>query len=101
MTKVAKPEAVVVLVIRVAFPTLVMTRCSDLALFPCLLTSCWYLLIKNIQFGIPMTMIRGGISAVSTVISYSRRPKIPKVHITPIITTNIEMNVARYERKNK
>ena len=43
----------------------------------------------------------GGISAVNTVISYSRKPKIPNVHITPITTTHIEINVARYERKNK
>ena len=48
-----------------------MTRCRDLALFPCLLTSCWYLLIKNIQLGIPMTMIRGGISAGGNVANYN------------------------------
>ena len=67
--KVAKPDAVVTLVIRVALPILVMTRCRDLAWFPCDLISCWYLLIRNIQLGIPITMISGGISAVSTVIS--------------------------------
>ena len=32
--KVAKPDAVVRLVIRVAFPTFVITRCNDFALLP-------------------------------------------------------------------
>ena len=94
MIKVANPEAVVVFVISVAFPTLVMTRCSDFALFPCLLNSCWYLLMRKIQLGTPITIISGGINAVNTVISYSKKPRIPKVHITPITTTHIEMNVA-------
>ena len=66
---VAKPEAVVILVINVAFPTFVMTRCSDFTLLPCSLTSCWYLLIRKIQLGKPITIIKGGINAVSTVIS--------------------------------
>ena len=48
-----------------------------------------------------MTMIRGGINAVSIVISYPIQPKIPKAHITPITTTNIEINVARKDRKNR
>ena len=30
---------------------------------------CWYLLIKKIQLGIPITIINGGIIAVKTVIS--------------------------------
>ena len=94
MIKVAKPEAVVVLVIRVAFPTFAMTRWRDFALFPCLLNSCWYLFIRKIQLGTPITIISGGISAVKTVISYSKNPKIPKVHITPIITTHIDISVA-------
>ena len=37
---VANPDAVVVFVIKVALPTFVITRCKDLALLPCLLTSC-------------------------------------------------------------
>ena len=48
-----------------------------------------------------MTIIRGGINAVSIVISYPIKPKMPKAHITPIITTNIEINVARKDRKNR
>ena len=67
--KVAKPEAVVRLVIKVALPTLVITRCSDLAWFPCFLISCWYLLIRKIAFGTPITIISGGIKPVNTVIS--------------------------------
>ena len=66
---VAKPDAVVKLVIKVALPTFVMTRCNDLALLPCDFTSCWYLLIRKIQLGIPITIISGGINAVNTVIS--------------------------------
>ena len=66
---VAKPAAVVKLVINVAFPTLEITLCNDLALFPCFFISCWYLLIKKIQFGMPITIISGGIIAVKTVIS--------------------------------
>ena len=66
---VANPLAVVRLVIKVALPTLVMTRCKDFAWLPCFLISCWYLLIKNIQLGIPITIMSGGINAVSTVIS--------------------------------
>ena len=37
---VANPEAVVTLVINVAFPTLVITRCKDFALLPCFFISC-------------------------------------------------------------
>ena len=99
--KVAKPEAVVTLVINVAFPTLVITRCNDNALLPCNFTSCWYLLIKKIQFGIPITIINGGIKAVKTVISYFNRPSIPRVHITPIQTTTNEIKVALNDLKNK
>ena len=99
--KVANPEAVVTLVIKVAFPTLVITRCSAFALLPCFLYSCWYLLIRNIQLGIPITIIRGGISAVNTVISYFNNPKNPNAHITPMITVIIEMNVALYDLKKK
>ena len=67
--KVAKPAAVVKLVIKVALPTFEITRCKDLALLPCFFISCWYLLIKKIQLGIPITIISGGIIAVKTVIS--------------------------------
>ena len=67
--KVAKPMAVVRFVIKVAIPILVVTRCNALALFPCTLYSWWYLLVRNIQFGIPMTMIKVGTKAVKTVIS--------------------------------
>lgn len=95
------PEAVVTLVIRVAFPILEITRCKERAWFPCFFTSCWYLLIKKIQFGIPITMINGGIKAVRTVISYCKSPRTPKDHITPIITTNIEIKVALKLLKKK
>ena len=38
--KVAKPEAVVKLVIKVALPTFAITRCRDLAWLPCSFISC-------------------------------------------------------------
>ena len=59
------------------------------------------MLIKNIQLGTPITIISGGINAVRTVISYPSHPNIPNAHITPIPTTNNDINVARNERKNK
>ena len=46
---VANPDAVVRLVIKVAFPTLTITRCKDLAWLLCFAISCWYLLIKKID----------------------------------------------------
>ena len=98
---VAKPEAVVTFVINVAFPTLVITRCKLFTLLPCDLTSCWYLFIKKIQLGIPITIINGGIKAVSTVISYLSIPSIPNVHITPIQTTTSDISVALNDLKNR
>ena len=98
---VAKPQAVVMLVISVAFPIFEMTRCNDRAWLPCFLISFWYLLIRKIQFGTPITMIIGGISAVRTVISYPNNPIIPNAHITPITTMDMEMKVARYDLKKK
>ena len=88
--KVAKPAAVVALVIKVAFPTFCMTLLSALTLFPCCLYSLWYLFKRKIQLGIPITIISGGISAVRTVILKPRRCIVPIAHITPIPTTNME-----------
>ena len=51
--------------------------------------------------GTPMTMIMGGISAVRTVISKPNNPIIPKAHITPITTMDMEINVALYDLKKK
>ena len=59
------------------------------------------MLIKKIQLGIPITIIKGGIIAVSTVNSYSKIPTIPSVHITPTETAIIEINVALNDLKNK
>ena len=53
------------------------------------------------QFGIPITMINGGMIAVSTVISYLNNPINPKAQITPIITVHIEINVALKDLKKK
>jgi hypothetical protein len=41
---------------------------------------------QEMQLGTPITITIGGISAVSTVISNPKRPKIPKAHITPMTT---------------
>ena len=51
--------------------------------------------------GIPITIINGGIRAVSTVISYCSKPRRPKAHITPIITTHIDITVALMLLKKK
>ena len=53
------------------------------------------------QFGIPITIIRGGIIAVNTVNSYSNRPTIPSVHITPIETVKTEIIVALIDLKKR
>ena len=53
------------------------------------------------QFGIPITMIRGGIKAVKIVISYPIHPKVPKAQTTPKRTTTMDIKVARMDRKNK
>src|SRR3970040_2603963 len=99
--KVAKPAAVVKFVISVAVPTLVITLCNARALLPCEINSCWYLLVKKIQLGIPMTITNEGTKAVRTVISKWNRPRSPNVHITPIMTITKDINVARNERKKK
>ena len=48
-----------------------------------------------------MTIIKGGIIAVRTVNSYSKIPTIPKVHITPMQTVIIDINVALKDLKNR
>ena len=53
------------------------------------------------QFGTPITMINGGIKAVKTVISYSKKPRIPRAHITPVTTTLKVIIVALYDLKKK
>ena len=65
---VANPAAVVRFVINVAVPTFVMTLCNDLALLPWATYSCWYLLVRKIQLGIPMMITNDGTTAVKTVI---------------------------------
>ena len=58
--------------------------------------------MRKIQLGIPITITKVGTSAVRTVISYPNNPKIPKDHITPIITIISEMIVAlNYLKKKK
>ena len=57
--------------------------------------------MRKIQLGMPITIIKGGIKAVSTVISYFKRPIIPKVHITPIQTVKSDISVARNDLKKK
>ena len=66
---VAKPNAVVVFVRMVIFPTRLIIWTNDLDLLPCSLNSLWYLLIRKIQLGTPMTIKSGGIKAVRMVIS--------------------------------
>ena len=88
---VAKPSAVVVLVKMVTLPIFRIILLNDFALLPCRLNSLWYLLIKKIQLGTPITINNGGIIADSMVILYWNKPSVPKDHITPIATTSIEI----------
>ena len=53
------------------------------------------------QLGTPITIIRGGIKAVRTVISNCNNPRTPRAHITPVITTDKVINVALYDLKKK
>ncbi len=46
------------------------------------------------QLGIPITIIKGGISAVKMVISKPNKPIIPNDQLTPISTTTMDMKVA-------
>ena len=48
-----------------------------------------------------MTIIKGGISAVRTVISNCNNPSTPNAHITPVITTLKVISVALYDLKKK
>ena len=68
--KVANPSAVVKFAKSDAFPILIITFFNDLILSLFLIISCLNLFIKKIQFGTPITIIKGGIKAVNTVISY-------------------------------
>ena len=52
-------------------------------------------------FGTPITIIKGGISAVNIEISYLNKPIKPKAHITPILTTTIVIKVALKDLKKK
>jgi len=99
--KVANPAAVVILLIKVAFPIFEITLCNESAWLPCFWISCWYLLIKKVQLGIPITIINGGIRPVKIVISKLKSPNIPRDHITPIITTHMDIKVARILLKKK
>ena len=93
--------AVVRLVIKVAIPILVVTRCKAFTLLWCFLYSWWYLLVKKMQFGIPITIINVGTKAVKTVISYPNNPSVPNDHATPISTITKEIKVALKLRKKK
>ena len=53
------------------------------------------------QLGTPITIISGGINAVKTVISNCNNPRIPRAHITPVITTLKVINVALNDLKKK
>ena len=53
------------------------------------------------QLGIPMTTIKGGISAVSKVIFWPNNTMVPKLQITPITTTDKLSKVAESDLKNK
>ena|SRR6185369_7875162 len=83
----AKPIAVVIFARNKVMPMVSMVLVSAFILLPCALNSLWYLLIRKIQFGKPMTMIKGAISPDRTVILYPNSSMIPIDQTTPITTT--------------
>mgnify|MGYP000182441890 CR=1 FL=1 len=100
-TNVPKPRAVVALVRKVALPTFWIINSKDLILLLLFLNSCWYLLIKKMAFGTPITIINGGIKAIKTVISYLNKPIKPNAQTTPMLTTNSVIAVALKDLKKK
>ena len=98
---VAKPNAVVVLVRKIAFPVFSITLLRALIWLLCFLYSLWYLFNKKIQLGMPITIISGGIKPVKSVISKSNNDKTPSDQTTPILTTSMEYIITLNERKNK
>ncbi len=57
--------------------------------------------MRKIAFGTPITIIKGGIKADNTVISYPNQPIKPKAQVTPIITNKSVINVALNDLKKK
>src|ERR1043165_1137554 len=63
-----KPMAVVMFARNKSTPMVSIITERAFTLFLCLAYSLWYLLNRNTQFGIPMTMISGAMSPLSIVI---------------------------------
>ena len=99
--KAANPEAVVRLVSNVILPIFCIIICNAISLLLVLLNSLWNLLIRKMQFGIPITIITGGTRAIKREISYPNNDIVPKQKTTPNITTSIEDITALNDLKNK
>ena len=99
--KVENPAAVVALVMNVALPTFWIVLDIAFILLPWSLHSKWYLFNKKTQLGIPITIIKGGISAVKKVILNPNKWIVPIAQITPIPTTIIEKKTDENDLKNK
>src|ERR1700722_9915736 len=97
----AKPIAVVTLARKIEIPIFSIMVCRASILLPCLRNSVWYLLSNNIQLGKPITVIKGGIRLVSTVIWYPNIDMDAIDHITPISTIISGNNTGKRERKKK
>jgi len=99
--RVAKPEAVVRLVIRVAVPMRMITRCRALILLPYRENSKLYLFSIYMLFSMPMMISRGGIIPVRMVILYPKRAIMPMDQITWISTIHTGITTAFTERKKR
>src|SRR5688500_15607625 len=95
-----KPMAVVILARNRVMPIVSMVRASAFTLLPCMENSLWYVLMRTIQVGRPITIMSGAIRPLSTVILYPKSSMIPMDQTTPMITTISENTTVEIERKS-
>ena len=69
-------------------------------LLPCSTISRWNLVIKKIQFGIPITIINGGIKAMRIDRLKPNIPMVPSDQITATKTTMLQITTMRMDLKN-
>ena len=97
----ANPMEVVTLANIRETPTFSIDLANARILLWCKAKLLWYLLSIIIQFGIPITISRGGISPVRTDILKPNKTSIPTDQTTPTIITAKEKTTGKMERKNK
>lgn len=85
-----KPMAVVMLAKNKVIPMVSILRCRAFILLPWAKNSPWYLLMRKIQLGKPITMMSGAIKPDNTVILYPKSSMMPMDQTTPMTTTMSE-----------